>query len=142
MAACLASQHLAAVDVVGDRRLGRQRAGLVDRRVDILPLPGNRSVDQRGHDGHVGEMTAHVPGVAAAGRDRRRIRHVRLVIAAGGHLAARRHVQQVAGEVIPPRAGLAERGQRAHDQPGVLLARGPRNRAPGTPGSPAGRFPE
>ena len=122
MAARLASQHLSPVDVVGDCRLGRQRTGLVDRRIDILPLPRDRSVDQRGHDGHVGEMTAHVPGIAATGSDGRRIRHVRLVIAAGGHLAARRHVQQVAGEVVPPGAGLAEGGQRAHDQPGVLLA--------------------
>ena len=122
MAAGLTPQHLSAIDVVGDCRLGRQRTRLVDRRVDILPLPRDRSVDQRRHDRHVGEMTAHVPGVAATGSDRRRIRHVRLVIAAGGHLAARRHVQQVAGQVIPPRAGLAERGQRAHDQPRVLLA--------------------
>ena len=58
----------------------------------------------------------------ATGGNRRRLRHVRLVVAAGGHLAARRHVQQVAGGVVPPRAGLAEGGQGAHDQPGVLCA--------------------
>src|SRR5438552_7364974 len=29
-------QHLAAIDVVGDRRFRGQRAGLVDRRIDVL----------------------------------------------------------------------------------------------------------
>ena len=65
-------------------------------------------------------MAAHVPGIAAARRDRRRVRHVRLVIAGRRHFATRRHVQQVAREVIAPRAGLAEWGQRA-DQPGVVF---------------------
>ncbi len=88
----------------------------------MLPLPGNRPVNQSGHDGHVGKVAAHVPGIAAAGSDRRRVRHIGLVIAAGGHLAARRHVQQVAGEVVAPWAGLAKGGERAHDQPRVLLA--------------------
>ena len=35
----LAAQHLSAIDVVGDRRLGCQCAGLVDRGVDILASP-------------------------------------------------------------------------------------------------------
>ena len=87
------------------------------------PWPDDRSVDQSRHDGHVSEMTAHVPGVAATRRDGRRIRHVHLVIAAGGHLATRRHVEQVAGKEIPPGAGLAERGQRAQDQLRVLFAK-------------------
>src|SRR6266404_8884610 len=39
MATCLTSYHLAPVDVVGDCRLGGKGASLVDRRVDILPLP-------------------------------------------------------------------------------------------------------
>src|SRR6266851_1243702 len=39
MATGLAPQHLSSVDVVGDCRLGRQRASLVDRRIDILALP-------------------------------------------------------------------------------------------------------
>ena len=94
MTSRLTPHHLSPVDVIGDRRLGRQRASLVDRRVDILPLPGNGSVDQRGHDGRVGEMAGRVPRIAAAGSNRRRIRHVCLVVAAGRHLAARSHVQQ------------------------------------------------
>jgi len=96
MATGLTPHHLAPVDVVGDCGLGRQGTSLVDRRVDVLPLPGNRAVDQCGHDGHVSEMAAHVPGIAAAGSDRRRIGHVGLVIAAGGHLAAGRHMEQIA----------------------------------------------
>ncbi len=142
MAARLTLQHLAAVNVVGDRRLGRQRTRLVYRRIDILPAPGDGSVHQCCHDGHVGEVTTHMPGVAATGRDRRRIRHIRLVIAAGGHLAARRHVQQVAGKIIPPWTGLAERRQRTHDQPGIAARTAIDNRAPATPDDPAGRFPE
>ena len=39
MAPGLAQQDLAAVDVVGDRRLGGQRAGLVDRASMYWPCP-------------------------------------------------------------------------------------------------------
>ena len=46
MAARLALQHLSPVNVVGDCRLGRQRAGLVDRRIDILALPGDCAIDE------------------------------------------------------------------------------------------------
>src|SRR6202023_2632851 len=110
MATCLTSNNLAPVDVVRDCRFGRQRTSLVDRRIDILPLPGNRPVDQRGHYGHVCKMAAYVPSVTATGSDGRRVWHVCLVIATGGHLTARCHVKKVAGEVIPPRAGLAKGG--------------------------------
>ena len=95
MATCLSSQDLSPVDVVCDCRLGRQGTCLVYGYVDILPLPRDRSVNQSGHDAHVSEVTAHMPGVAATRSDGRRIRHVRLVIAAGGHLATRRHVEQI-----------------------------------------------
>src|SRR5687768_7657730 len=61
-------------------------------------------------------MTAHVPRIAATGRYRRSIRHIRFIVAARRHLPARSHVEKVAGEVVPPRAGLAEGGQCAHDQ--------------------------
>ena len=96
MATCLSSQDLASVDVVGDCRLGRQGTCLVYRHIDILSLPCDGSMNQSRHDAHVSEVTARVPGVATARSDRRRIRHIRLVIAAGGHLATSRHVEQIA----------------------------------------------
>ena len=98
------------VDVGGDGGLGGEGAGLVDRDIDILPAARDRAVDQGGHDGHVGEVAAHVPGIPPTGGDGRGVRRVHLVIAAGGHLAARRHVQQVRGQVVPPGASLAEGG--------------------------------
>jgi hypothetical protein len=122
MAAGLAPEHLAAIDVIRDRRLGRQRTSFVDRRIDILPAPIDRPVHQRRHDRHVGEMTAHVPGVAAARSDRRAIGCIGFVIAAGGHFAACRHVQEIAREIIPPWAGLPKGGQRAHHKTRVLIA--------------------
>src|SRR5687768_9775305 len=66
-------------------------------------------------------MTAHVPRITATGRDRRRIRHIRFVVAARCHLPARSHVEKVAGEVVPPWAGLAEGGQCTHDERRVLF---------------------
>src|SRR5438552_3200283 len=69
-------------------------------------------------------MMCEVFAVMTAGSDWRRIRHIGLVIAAGGHLATRRHMEEVAGEVVPPGAGLAERRESAQDQPRVLFAQG------------------
>ncbi len=69
-------------------------------------------------------MAAHVPGIAAAGRNGRRVRYIGIVVAGRRHFAARRHVQQITGEKVAPRPGLAERGQRAHNQARVLLAQG------------------
>src|SRR5262249_14837940 len=62
----LASHHFMPVDVVGDSGLGGEGAGLVDRGIDILPAARDRAVYQGGQDGHVGEVTAHVPGIATA----------------------------------------------------------------------------
>ena len=42
MTARVPLQHLAAIDVIRDRRFGRQRARLMDRRVDILAFAGRR----------------------------------------------------------------------------------------------------
>src|SRR5262245_32092958 len=97
VASCLASYYLMPVDVVGDCSLGGESTGLVDRDIDILPSPSHRAVDQGSHDGDVGVVTAHVPGIAPTGGNRRGVRRVRLIIAAGGHLATRRHVQQISG---------------------------------------------
>ena len=66
-------------------------------------------------------MTAHVPRIAATGSYRRSIRHIRFIVAARCHLPARSHVEKVAGEVVPPWAGLAEGGQCTHDQRRVLF---------------------
>src|SRR6266705_2852962 len=122
MAPRLASYYFMPVDIVGYSGLGGESAGLVDRGIDILPATRDRAVDQGGHDGDVGVVTAHVPGIATTGGDGRGTRRVHLVIAAGGHLATRRHVQQVRGQVVPPRAGLAEGSQSAHDQAGVRFS--------------------
>src|SRR5262249_4936215 len=75
----VASHHLTPVDVVGDSGLGGEGAGVVDRDIDILPAARHRAVDQGGHDGDVGVVTAHVPGVAATGGDGRGVRGVHLV---------------------------------------------------------------
>src|SRR5438270_5939754 len=67
-------------------------------------------------------MAADVPGIAAARSDRGRVRDICLVISGRGHLAACCHMQQVRRQVVAPRARLAEWGQGAQDQTGVLLA--------------------
>ena len=88
------------------------------------PCPVTGARDQRGHDGHVGEMAAHVPGhyrrrARSAARVREhRPRHSRKTPSPRPPPC----VQQVAGEIVAPRAGLAERGQRAHDQAGSSVA--------------------
>ena len=109
----LASHHFMPVNVVRDSGFGGEGTGLVYGDIDILPAARDRAVDQGGHDGDVGVVTAHVPGITTTRGDGRGTRRVHLVIAAGGHLAARRHVQQVRGQVVPPGAGLAE-GVNAH----------------------------
>ena len=116
VASRLPDNDLVAIDIGGDGALRGQCAGVVYRCVDVLAFAGCSPVDQRGHDRHVSIVGAGVPGIAASGRDGRCVGNVAVVVTAGSHLAARRHVQQVARLVVPPRSGLAERRQGTHDQ--------------------------
>src|SRR5262245_42219842 len=106
MTASVTFQSLATVDVVGDRRLGGERAGLVDGGVDVLPLARHRAVHEGSHDRHVGVVATHVPGVTAAGCDWRAAGHVLLVVSARRHFTARSHVHEIAAFVVTPWAGL------------------------------------
>ena len=74
------AHHLSRGQINCYRPFSRQGTGLVGRDVDVLALTREVPVVKGSHDADVGVMAGDVPGVAAAGCDGWRIRHVFYVI--------------------------------------------------------------
>ena len=109
----LAVHRLAVVHPLRHRGLGADRAGVVDRDVDVLAFAGGHAVEERHGDAVQDERAAHVPRLVALSADRRD-RGIR--VARARHLAAEREMRGVVHLEIAPRPVLAEVGERGVDQ--------------------------
>ena len=88
----------------------------------VLALAGGQPVVQRAQDGHDGHLARDVVGLPHLRRDRRGLVETGRVgiVAAVQHDPAQGQVDQVAGGVIGPRPGVAERRDPRPDQPGIV----------------------
>ena len=91
----VALHDFTSVNIGGAGSLGGQGTGLVDRGIDVLTGTCHVPVIDRGHDRHVGEVAANVPGIAAARRDGRCIGDVLRIITTARHLPPGSQLQQV-----------------------------------------------